>query len=44
MQVRPAPPADEQPIIVRTLGARQLPPGARVALRACGPVLAWPGR
>jgi iron(III) transport system ATP-binding protein len=29
-------------IIVRTLGGCQLPPGSAVALRARGPVLAWP--
>jgi iron(III) transport system ATP-binding protein len=29
-------------IIVRTLGGGQLPPGSPVALRAHGPVLAWP--
>src|SRR5450631_1317 len=42
LRVQPADSAGVPEIIVRTAGGPQLAPGARVLLRAKGPVLAWP--
>jgi len=42
LRVQPADDAGVPEIIVRTAGGPQLAPGARVLLRARGPVLAWP--
>jgi iron(III) transport system ATP-binding protein len=42
LRVQPSDDAGVPEIIVRTAGGPQLAPGARVLLRARGPVLAWP--
>jgi iron(III) transport system ATP-binding protein len=41
IRVQPESAADGEPILVRVLGAHQLPIGAPVCLRARGPVIAW---